>query len=701
MLQIPDEHTQLWPYCTEQFEKMPVLMSRFKAWKSVMDELILFLQAIETLELEMAKEHAKLARQLQQPSHAVLATNREILIPLQAVLQQCNDEHTIFAKGVTETYSKRLQELRNSVVKKIKSCKNDLDRLSSQILKDRSTTVHSISQHEKAKSRRIVSSGRDKIPVDPWLTERVLYRQIKQMLVSENSFQFRVLSILEDMGNFDSTVVLELRTLLQEFGNARARQYDSIKSQWFSAINATLTMDPGALFRSFDEQHELQHSECLNTPRNIQGFPYAIHEIKIVKQAVLFRPGFWNLSSGGARGGRIRITGANASAALTLAAQRSHSQQRSNTIGRNTSLSHNSFDMRTDDSVETLDSEEGEDDLFYSVPRPRSFTPDGVNKQRHYDYISGVAHTTVPRQGSVPKYRTPVTSASFAPAPVFTPSPLARSKTTVRRNDSTVGGWSWSWKPALFVLTESGYLHCFKKAHGITAGEDKRRRTAEKKYGLAVPPTPEVLAAEEAEEPAYDNLDKPSTYYSISLAKAGRVSVDVVTDKPNQHIFAIVVQDAGKEGKGCTKFEIKAGSEEEMIEWIGCLKAQIDSFIPDEPPMPLFHSATEIQEMVDETALRARQSIKRSPLTESASSSSNANIPIQTSTSMSRSKSVSSIIKSPNAATSMPTSKSATSINRTDSSATLRPEDELKILKAIPSSPPNRAPPPVPEPAVF
>jgi hypothetical protein len=180
------------------------------------------------------------------------------------------------------------------------------------------------------------------------------------------------------------------------------------------------------------------------------------------------------------------------------------------------------------------------------------------------------------------------------------------------------GGHRWSWRPALFVITESGYLHCFKEAHGIRAGEERRNEAKSKKWGKSpaadIPPSPEILAAEAAEIPAYEKLKKPATFYrfvegfgvsktvlnpipffiiiSICLNRTGRITVDIVKERPNEHVFEIMVQvkptaagitevKTDKKGRkklsGWKRYEIKATTEEEMIEWVACLKAKIES----------------------------------------------------------------------------------------------------------------------------
>ncbi|KAJ3077277.1 hypothetical protein HDU98_004239 [Podochytrium sp. JEL0797] len=184
--------------------------------------------------------------------------------------------------------------------------------------------------------------------------------------------------------------------------------------------------------------------------------------------------------------------------------------------------------------------------------------------------------------------------------------------------------WSRSgWTPALFVVTESGYLHCFKQVHGKAKGDEARRRALMQhnagfngvKGLAAVPPNAEILEKENQESPVYNDLDAPSTFFSICLNNSGRISVNVVPDKIHQFVFAVDVFKTPRDHKTFKRFEIKATTESEMIVWVALLQEKIElsssfffalSFLPENPPQPLFTASHEILE-------RLQNPIRRQP----------------------------------------------------------------------------------------
>ncbi|KAJ3416854.1 hypothetical protein HDV05_008439 [Chytridiales sp. JEL 0842] len=463
--------------------------------------------------------------------------------------------------------------------------KTNIDTITNSVLADRSHTVQAIAFHEKAKARRIPSSRSNEL-VDPWLTERVLYKQLSSMIAAENGYQAHVTRVVNDMAKFDAHVIDEIRRVFGEYVQARNQQFDSMKSHLASAISAISPLESTQPFEIFARSTNFHKtSPTWTSERSLSSFPYSISEIKILKQSVLKRPG-----------------------------------------------------------------------IFASWP--------GVSR--------------------------------------------------------------WSWTPALFVLTESGYLHCFKEAHGSRAAEERRAEQRSKRWGqkeaaaAEVPPSPEVLAAEAAEMPAYEKLKKPKTFYSICLSKPGRIHVQILNSRPHEHIFTVMIQTkpnaAGinelqedKKLKGWKRYEIKASDEEEMVEWVGILRAKIESYMPAGPPAPLFSPTHEIQERVETAALLEKSKIANTEPTSLVGPSVMTVAPMQSEKTLITSNSGAW----DNAAATSPLTRSTTVAkgqrNVSGSSAVSKdtPEKFLQRSKTVSSSPsswslsttsnsPSRPPPAVP-----
>lgn len=130
-----------------------------------------------------------------------------------------------------------------------------------------------------------------------------------------------------------------------------------------------------------------------------------------------------------------------------------------------------------------------------------------------------------------------------------------------------------SWVPALFVITESGYLHCFRKIHGIDHILQSRRER-----GVNVPLLRSEFDWAQREQPEYEELAKPKAFWSICLRRVGRVEVELCAGKDGMFVFTLVVTpDGGKFAP--TRYDIRAGSEEEMVDWVAAIKTKIE-YVP-------------------------------------------------------------------------------------------------------------------------
>ncbi|KAJ3264258.1 hypothetical protein HDU77_008947 [Chytriomyces hyalinus] len=457
--------SQLWPYSTLQAEKVPHGLNRLVAWKHVVEELTAFAVSIESLERAYAAEYEKLAARLQKLHSTNISFESSTGIPFHLVQNACESyaqEHTRFEQSVKVACNKQLNELRVELLKKIKCVKTETDVLTRNVSRTRAATIDMITLHEKAKARRVNAGPRDKQFMDPWLTERVLYKQLRIMIAVENNYQSQMAALLKNLGEFDEKIVVGLRRVAVDFLTARELQCTAFAVLLANAKGFLSEIETQTPFETYvAETGLLDSSAWESAPKRITDFPYEIQEIKVVKQSVMARPFFWS------------------------------------------------------------------------------------------------------RTG---------------------------------------------WTQALYVVTDSGYLHCFKKVNGKAKGDERRKAAVnhrgvgwgfQKNQIAVVPPSSEMIEAELAEVPVYDNLDAPSTFFSVCLNNSGRISVNVLDDKSNLSVFAIDVYKTPRDKSPHKRYEIKASNEAEMIEWITFLNEKIESYLPQSPPQPLFSASHVIKERLE------------------------------------------------------------------------------------------------------
>lgn len=109
-----------------------------------------------------------------------------------------------------------------------------------------------------------------------------------------------------------------------------------------------------------------------------------------------------------------------------------------------------------------------------------------------------------------------------------------------------------------------------------------------------------------------------------------RLTISCNQSKAHLHIFDIIVRKPGKKSKE-TIYSLRADNEQEMIEWVACLKKVHDSYIPEGAPDPLYsldlEGKVEIEmnkekvkveiemdkEKVSESDITPRQSVHKQP----------------------------------------------------------------------------------------
>lgn len=193
------------------------------------------------------------------------------------------------------------------------------------------------------------------------------------------------------------------------------------------------------------------------------------------------------------------------------------------------------------------------------------------------------------------------------------------------------------WKTSYFVLSSTGFLHCFDGAFPKN-GTKLPTASANQLNGLGESDT---TLTEDAQNGLNASECKTSLKYSIPLNQP-RVQVQMLSgtksNSPHAHSFEICVLPIPRSKDGfwskltrepvTHRWVIRAESEEDMVDWIVEIKKKIDSYVPERPPSPLFklgdsralsRSATQKSVVESPESLDSDGSLLDVPLEDSAS----------------------------------------------------------------------------------
>ncbi|KAJ3261774.1 hypothetical protein HK103_004725 [Boothiomyces macroporosus] len=170
------------------------------------------------------------------------------------------------------------------------------------------------------------------------------------------------------------------------------------------------------------------------------------------------------------------------------------------------------------------------------------------------------------------------------------------------------------WTPVNCVLTATGYLHCFDlpihKHNWFDFGSKNEKSNHQRSATCPRPLSPELQpsSATISQQSGFNVEGVGNSVISISLSQP-RILIHPVVKKTSLHVFEIIIyQRKSKQvwpfskssyNDAVVKYEFKADNDNEMVEWIACLQKQIQNYIPNGPPEPLFKSSQKIEENVE------------------------------------------------------------------------------------------------------
>lgn len=161
--------------------------------------------------------------------------------------------------------------------------KHDLDHYSSKIVSSRQKTASGIQTHEK-----IVAANSQ--AVDPWLSERVLFSQLRDMIGTENNFQSEMNNLLQQFSIFDSHVAEELKLVMEEYAHCKNAHLAAMQTHLTRSAHMATVAESSAYFKKFASAHDLDNPNLWHTERTMEKFTWRCDEIQIIKRGLLYAP---------------------------------------------------------------------------------------------------------------------------------------------------------------------------------------------------------------------------------------------------------------------------------------------------------------------------------------------------------------------------------------------------------------------------
>ncbi|KAI8995887.1 hypothetical protein BC832DRAFT_595819 [Gaertneriomyces semiglobifer] len=302
---VPPDHLELWPYAAEQFERIPIVLERIKAWGVTLTDLIHFFSGIVELEAAYKRHFEKLTNVVMQEKgpqlQGIFMFSSGLVKPFAQTIERFGMDHASTERFIREHTISRLQKLKKDLKTKRTALSREIDGLMYNIIKSRNETITALRRYEKvarqvtpASSQMLYeeeAAGRQPLATDdPWLASRSLHAQLRRMIDAENVFQRRVFEVNKQAEQFDAQLVDALRDVVVGYLRISGRMHSAMPAD--QDIRALLSeLDPYGPFHRFAVTFQIFTSPALTKPRQLHHFPFPLEPMRVEKQGILYRCG--------------------------------------------------------------------------------------------------------------------------------------------------------------------------------------------------------------------------------------------------------------------------------------------------------------------------------------------------------------------------------------------------------------------------
>jgi hypothetical protein len=279
------------PHALQQNQVIEPILTRFKTWKLVVLEFMEMFQAVTDMEKGMIAIHRNFESRLEQ-------REKVLGIAASSVFKAWKDYSSQLTTSLDTAhqkteYSKRIENLKKLVQKKLSDFSKQLEGTQNAIDKHRSAAHKEMIAYEKvqfSRTRDVVASSIPHLQSDPWLNEKLIRQRLDHLVVAENEYQAKMKSLFGEFASFESQIIEELKKILEELNAFRKLYFKDLLKMMEQTAPSRDQVSPERLFAEFSMAHGLDSEVLWSTPRTKQDFSFEAREIRILKQGLIYRP---------------------------------------------------------------------------------------------------------------------------------------------------------------------------------------------------------------------------------------------------------------------------------------------------------------------------------------------------------------------------------------------------------------------------
>ena len=208
---------------------------------------------------------------------------QELADPIADYVHQLSGEHKLFVDFLDASVLKRLDTLKGEIKAKNKLYLTSVKDSYKDVVTQRTRTVETISLHKSASVKNSKHTT-----TDPWMLERVLDNQLREMIQEENSFEKRLSHVIDDMIVFDRMICTSIQKVWEDYISERAKSYQNRMTIDATALAPLFAFSASDAFAGYLAKHQIETAPAV---RDLSDFPYLPSEQGVLKEGIVYRQG--------------------------------------------------------------------------------------------------------------------------------------------------------------------------------------------------------------------------------------------------------------------------------------------------------------------------------------------------------------------------------------------------------------------------
>jgi len=233
-----------------------ILLNRFVAWKSLINQLIQYFEGIADIENNTATTLLKLGGVIQVPfreGNQFMGEGglQDVYYKLRDGARAVADTHASLGRTVDSSIVQHLIKLKSEVKAHIRNIQQDTGKLAVAVAKERELSVKAIADLSKAITVSKNTPMKVSVREDPYVNNQHVMRQLRRQVNEENNLQKSIIIMQANSAHFEEGIVRSIQSAWATFDEWQSRASVAVQETWKHMGSAMAAIAPEQEWVSF------------------------------------------------------------------------------------------------------------------------------------------------------------------------------------------------------------------------------------------------------------------------------------------------------------------------------------------------------------------------------------------------------------------------------------------------------------------